>query len=141
MSNLKVVPVGAKRCKPFILEVFVASPEAGYKFALVVEKSCTSTNEALFKLVFDLFKKDASGTYEPIVHVSFTPKDAEERRGVEALAIDPVSVETARIIRKEVHPKAKVLEGVTKPTEAQKKPLGAAMSKAAKSAAPTNVEF
>lgn len=57
MSKISVVPVGQKRCRPFILEVFVASPEAGYKFELIVEKSCTSSNDALWKLVFDLYKK------------------------------------------------------------------------------------
>ena len=68
MANLSVVPIGPKKCKPFILEVFVASPEAGYKFELTVEKSCTSTNDPLFKLVFDLYKKDASGVFQQIVH-------------------------------------------------------------------------
>ena len=63
MSNISVVSIGPKQCKPFILEVFVASPEAGYKFELTVEKSCTSTKDPLWKLVFDLYKKDTSGTF------------------------------------------------------------------------------
>ncbi|HEX8280986.1 MAG TPA: hypothetical protein VF551_06395 [Chthoniobacterales bacterium] len=134
MPEISVVPIGAKKCKPFILEVFVASPEAGYKFELVVEKSCTSTNDPLWKLVFDLYKKNASGTYEQIVHVSFKPVDPEERRGVEALATEPVSVDTARVLRKEVHPAAKAVAGVANPTAAQKKALREAMSKAARTA-------
>src|SRR5437660_12595391 len=106
MSNISVVSIGPKQCKPFILEVFVARPEAGYKFELTLEKSCTSTNDPLWKLVFDLYKKDTSGTFQQIVHVSFTPLDPDEKRGVEALATEPISVDTARVLRNEVHPAA-----------------------------------
>jgi hypothetical protein len=134
MANLSVVPIGPKKCKPFILEVFVASPEAGYKFELTVEKSCTSTNDPLFKLVFDLYKKDASGVFQQIVHVSFTPTEPAEQRGVEALALEPVNVETARVLRKEVHPAAKAFAESKKPTAAQKKALHDAMSNAARKA-------
>jgi hypothetical protein len=132
MANLNVVSVGAKKCKPFILEVFVASPEAGYKFELVVEKICTSTNDALWKLVFDLYKKDASSVFQQIVHVSFQPTAPDEQRGVEKLAVEPVSVDAARVLTKEVHPAAKAIAGVSKPTAAQKKKLHDAMSKVAR---------
>lgn len=139
MPDLNVVSVGAKKCKPFILEVFVASPEAGYKFELVVEKSCTSKNDPLWKLVFDLYKKDASGVFQQIVHVSFKPLDPDEQRGVETLAVEPVTVQTARILRKEVHPAAKTIAGVAAPSDAQKKALRNAMSKAARSAVEVDV--
>ncbi len=132
MSELNVVSVGKKKCKPFILEVFVASPEAGYKFELTVEKICTSTNDALWKLVFDLYKKNASGVFDQIVHVSFKPTEPTEQQGVERLATEPVSVDTARVLTKEVHPAAKAIAGVAKPTAAQRKKLHDAMSKVAK---------
>jgi hypothetical protein len=131
MANLSVVNVGPKQCKPFILEVFVASPESGYKFELIVEKSCTSTNDALWKLVFDLYKKDTAGAFQQLVHVSFTPTEPTEQKGVEALALEPVNVETARVLRSEVHPAAKAVAESKKPTAAQKKALHEAMSKAA----------
>jgi hypothetical protein len=134
MSNISVVPIGTKQCKPFILQVFVASPEAGYKFELTVEKSCTSTNDPLWKLVFDLYKKDASGTFQQIVHVSFTPLEPDEKQGVEAIATEPISVDTARVLRNEVHPAAKDVAGTSKPTPAQKKKLHDAMSKVARTA-------
>lgn len=134
MSNLNVVPIGAKKCKPFILEVFVASPEAGYKFELIVEKACTRQNDALWKLVFDLYKKDASGVFQQIVHVSFKPTEPDEQRGVETLATEPVTVETARVLRKEVHPAAKAVADVADPTPAQKKALHEALSKTARTA-------
>lgn len=131
MSNLKVVPIGPKQCKPFILEVFVASPESGYKFELTVEKSCSSTNDPLWKLVFDLYKKDANGVFQQLVHVSFTPTEPNEQKGVEALATEPVNVETARVLRNEVHPAAKAIAQTDTPTAAQKKTLHDAMSRAA----------
>ncbi len=140
MEDLKVTAVTAKKCKPFILEVFVASPESGYKFALVVEKSCSSTNDPLWKLVFDLEKKDAKGVFQQIVHVSFTPTDPQEQRGAEALATQPISFDTALILQRDVHKAAKALEGVKNPSDAQKKKLKGAMSKAAKSAA-TSVDL
>ncbi|MGI9086814.1 MAG: hypothetical protein ACR2HH_03590 [Chthoniobacterales bacterium] len=134
MGDLKVVPTGAKQCKPFILEVFVASPETGYKFALTVEKMCSSTNDPLWKLVFDLYKKDNAGVFQQLVHVSFTPTEPNEQKGVEALATEPVNVETARVLRQEVHPAARAVAGTTKPSAAQKKKLHDAMSKAAQTA-------
>ncbi len=134
MSNFKVVPVGAKKCKPFILEVFVASPEAGYKFELVVEKACSSSNDPLWKLVFDLYKKDASGVFQQIVHVSFRPVEPDEERGVAALATEPITVETARVLRNEVHPSAKEIAASANPTPEQKKKLHDAMSKVARTA-------
>ena len=35
-SRVSVVPTGSKVCKPFLLEVMVFSPEAGFKFKVVV---------------------------------------------------------------------------------------------------------
>ena len=66
------------------------------------------------------------------MHVSFTPSEPAEEKGVERLATEPVSVETARVLTKEVHPAAKAIAGVANPTPAQKKKLHAAMSKVAK---------
>ncbi len=134
MSTLRAVAVGKKTCKPFILQVFVASPEAGYKFELTVEKMCTATNDPLWKLVFDLYKKDASNTFQQIVHVSFQPTEPNEQKGVENLATQPVSVETARVLTQQVHPAAKAIAGVSKPSAAQKKKLHDAMSKVATTA-------
>ena len=96
-----------------------------------MEKACTSTNDPLWKLVFDLYKKDASGVFQQLVHVSFKPTEPAEQKGVEALALQPVNVETARVLRKEVHPAAKAVAAAAKPTAAQKKALHDAMSKVA----------
>ncbi|HEV2834058.1 MAG TPA: hypothetical protein VGW58_02010, partial [Pyrinomonadaceae bacterium] len=44
-----VVKVGQKKCKPFIFEVMVYSPEAGYKAQVQVERGCTPTNDSVWK--------------------------------------------------------------------------------------------
>ena len=36
-GTASVVKIGPKRCRPFLLQVMVFSPEAGYKFEVVVE--------------------------------------------------------------------------------------------------------
>lgn len=135
MSNVSVVPVGSKRCKPFIREVFVASPEAGYKFELIVEQACSKANDPLWKLVFDLYRKEAGGDYQQLVHVSFTPEELAEQRGVAALATEPVNVETARILLREVHPCAKEVANSANPTPEQTRKLESSMSKVALTAA------
>ena len=46
-SSTSVVPIQDKICKPFLLEVMVFSPEAGYKFKVVVERDCTPEADEL----------------------------------------------------------------------------------------------
>ena len=71
-SSTNVVPVGTKICKPFLLDVMVFSPESGYKFHVSVERDCTPTADAIWKLVFDLYKVVAGQPDVALVHVSFT---------------------------------------------------------------------
>lgn len=78
-----VIKIGAKKCKPFIFEVMVYSPEAGYKAEVVVEKGCTATNDAVWKFVFDLYKKQATGDgFDQLVHVSYRALTAQENVAV-----------------------------------------------------------
>ena len=124
-----VVAVAAKRCKPFILEVMVMIPESGYKFEVVVEKSCTPEKEALWKLVFDLYQK-IDTAWEQIVHISFKPLEESEKKGIQSMVVDGVTAGAAEVLNKEVFPVAKeVASGEA--TEAQKASLHAGMSKAA----------
>jgi hypothetical protein len=87
MSNetpsASVVKVGAKKCRPFIIEVMVYSPESGFKAEVVVERGCTATNDSVFKFVFDLFKRKASGDgFDQLVHVSYRPLNAKENAAI-----------------------------------------------------------
>lgn len=78
-----VVKVGTKQCKPFSFEVMVYTPEAGYKAQIVVERGCTPTNDSIWKFVFDLYKKQATGTgFDQLVHVSYRALTQEENTAV-----------------------------------------------------------
>jgi hypothetical protein len=127
-SSISVVPIGKKRCKPFLLEVMVFSPEAGFKFKVLVERSCTPEADAIWKLVFDLFRV-ADGEETQIVHVSFTTGTPVEREAVQAMAANGITPAQADVLVREVHPAARQIEGVKKPTAAQKTRLREAMSK------------
>ena len=78
-----VFKVGQKKCKPFIFEVMVYSPEAGYKAQVQVERGCTPTNDSVWKFVFDLYKKQATGDgFDQLVHVSYRALTKEENTAV-----------------------------------------------------------
>ncbi len=72
VPTASVVKIGAKKCKPFILEVMIYSPKSGYKADVVVERGCTADNSSVWKFVFDLYKKNAAGTgFDQLIHVSY----------------------------------------------------------------------
>src|SRR5262245_30683822 len=127
-SSISVVPVGDKICRPFLLEVMVFSPEAGFKFKVLVERSCTPDADAIWKLVFDLFRV-SDGQETQIVHISFTTGTPVERKAVQAMAAEGVTQPQADVLVNEVHPAAKAIEGVKKPTKTQKQRIHDAMSK------------
>jgi len=127
-SSVSVVPIGAKVCKPLLLEVMVFSPETGYKFTVTVERSCTPEADAIWKLVFDLFRvSDDKET--PIVHVSFTTGSPVQAKVVQGMAAGGIKPGQADILIDEVFPAAKGIEGLKKPTAKQKKTLKDALDK------------
>ncbi len=129
-AKISVVPVNAaKVCRPLLVEFRMNAPESGYRINVVVEKACSPANDPIWKLVFDLFKKIDKDFVE-IVHVSFTAGAPQEQAGVEKIATDGVSKKTAKVLKDEVFPVAKQLEGRA-PTEAEKVTLKAGMGKAA----------
>ncbi|HEV7522881.1 MAG TPA: hypothetical protein VGP89_17395 [Candidatus Angelobacter sp.] len=133
-SSISVVPIGAKKCKPFVLQVMVFSPESGFKFEVLVEKDCSPQNDPIWKLVFDLYKKQATGPdFDQIVHVSFTSGSTAEQKGVQSMVTQGVSSGQADALTSDVYPAAKDLDGVQTPTNQQKQALHQAMSKAATS--------
>jgi uncharacterized protein YoaH (UPF0181 family) len=130
-SSISVVPVGAKKCKPFVLQVMVFSPESGFKFEVMVEKDCSASNDPIWKLVFDLYKKQATGSdFDQIVHVSFTSGTTAEQQGIQSMVTQGVSSGQADAITNQVYPAAKALDGVQNPTDQQKQALHQAMSQA-----------
>lgn len=82
-SGNVVKTTGKKKCKPFIFEVMVYSPEAGYKAQIEVERGCTATNDSVWKFVFDLYKKQATGSaFDQLVHVSYRALTKDENAAV-----------------------------------------------------------
>ena len=105
----------------------VFSPESGFKFKVVVERSCTPQADPIWKLVFDLFQVTESKEIQT-VHVSFTSGTPVEQKAVQRIATEGVKPAQADILVTEVHPAAKAIQGVKNPTAAQKKRLHDAMS-------------
>jgi hypothetical protein len=113
MSTVNIVPIGTKKCKPFVLEVMVFAPEAGFKFEVSVEKSCTATAEPIWKLVFDLYKRKATGSdFDQIVHVSYRAGTPVEAKVIEE-TINGVTQKQADILINKVHPAVKDLENAS----------------------------
>jgi len=128
-SSTTVVPIGEKICKPFLLEVMVFSPESGFKFKVVVERTCTQQAEAIWKLVFDLYRI-TDGEEVQLVHVSFTAGAAVEQQAVQTMADEGITEAQSDVIINEVHPAVKDVAGVPDPTPEQKQRIHDAMQKA-----------
>lgn len=126
-SKISVISIGSKVCKPFVLEIMVFSPEAGYKFKVNVERSCTPEADELWKLVFDLYQTK-SGDEVQVVHVSFTAGTPVEQRTIAQMAANGVNPEQADVIVQNVFPAAKELTPGEPPTAAQKRRLKDAMA-------------
>jgi hypothetical protein len=127
-SSISIVPIGKKTCKPFLLEVMVFSPEAGYKFKVMVERSCTPQADAIWKLVFDLYRVTGSNEVQ-LVHVSFTTGTPVQEKSVQRMVSEGVKPKQADVLVTEVYPATKAVAGVPKPTPAQKKKVRKAMEK------------
>lgn len=122
-----------KKCQPFNLDVMVFSPEAGFKFELSVDRSCSPQLDPIWKLIFDLYKTNNSDGFDQIVHVAFTAEAPQEQVGIQNMAVNGISDKQSDVVVNEVYPAAKALDGVSQPSDAQKQDLHNAMSKAATS--------
>src|SRR5258706_14578102 len=130
-SSISVVPTKPKSCKPFLLNVMVMTPEANFKFEVMVEKACTATNDAVWKLVFDLFKKKGTELVQ-IVHVSFTAGSDDENKGLRRAAINGLTEGAVKALKTDVFPVAKAVGAAGgKRSTARSAPRNSANSKAA----------
>ena len=127
-STTNVVPVGTKICKPFLLDVMVFSPESGYKFHVSVERDCTPTADAIWKLVFDLYKVVAGQPDVALVHVSFTSGTPVEQQAIQNMAAQGVNQAQADNLINNVYPATKAIAGNTNPSPAEKQAIHDAMS-------------
>jgi hypothetical protein len=129
--NIVNIDKQKKKCKPFILDVMVMNPEEKYKFEVQVEKLCTTDNDPMWKLVFDLYKKKGEGFIQ-IVHVSYKPTGGDETGGVAKMVTDGVSKPQAKALTDKVFPAAKAIETVPVPTPEQEAAINRAMSAVAR---------
>ena len=113
-DNISVVPISSSACQPFKLEVMVFSPEAGFKFEVSVERSCTKATatdpaKAIWKLVFDLFKK-MEAEDELIKIVSYTAENEAQAKKIQATGAHGVNSEQSDQLVNVVHPAVKKVE-------------------------------
>jgi hypothetical protein len=127
-SSTSIVPLGGKICKPFLLDVMVFSPEAGFKFEVSVERDCTPTADSIWKLVFDLYKVVAGQPDVALVHVSFTSGTPVEQQALQNMATQGVAPAQADTLVKVVYPATKAIVGNSDPTPEQKQEVHDAMS-------------
>jgi hypothetical protein len=120
-DTLKIaVTTGPKKCKPFELEVMVFAPSSGFKIEVKIERSCTPQADAIWKIVFDLYKKKAGADgFTQLVHVSYTGGTPVEQKGLEATAIDGVNEDQADVIVTKVGPAVLALKDASTMTPAQ----------------------
>ena len=138
-DNISVVPVTTTSCNPFTLEVMVFDPGDGFKFQVSIEKSCikATTDEPAkikWKLVFDLFKKQATGSdFDQIVHVSYTAENAQQEKKAASTAAKGVNQAQAKQLITKVHPAVKDVQNIDSlpPAEGEKRKqkVKSAMSK------------
>ncbi|MES2732330.1 MAG: hypothetical protein V4714_11290 [Bacteroidota bacterium] len=118
-NNISVVPVTARSCRPFTLEVMVFSPESGYKFQVSIEKSCIKATVedppiAKWKLVFDLYKKKAEGSdFDQLVHVSYTAENPLQEKKVASIVSNGLNPDQSEQLITRVHPAVKAVEDIS----------------------------
>ena len=82
-GSASVVAIGVKNCKPFVIDVMVYAPESGYKAQISIERACTATNDSIWKFIFDLYKRQATGgAFDQLVHVSYRGLNPQENAAI-----------------------------------------------------------
>ena len=124
------ITTGVKTCKPFLLRVMVFSPESGFKFTIEIQKACTSQNEPVWKLLFDLYKK-VGADFQEVVSVEFVAGDPNDIDKVAAITDEGMKRPQVRAFRENVYPLVKPFgDSGQKPSADQKKKIDASIRQA-----------
>ena len=124
------ITTGAKKCKPFLLRVMVFSPESGYKFTIEIQKACTSQNDPVWKLLFDLYKKTGAD-FQEVVSVEFVAGDPNDINKIAAITDEGMKRAQVRAFRDNVYPLVKPFgDSGQKPNDDQKKKIDDSMKTA-----------
>ena len=116
-------------CRGFTLEVKVFIPKQGFRFHVLVDKSCVN-NKPIWGLIFELDKK-IENEFVQIVYVEYKPKpdEPETAKAIENMLQTKVTPDQVKIAKDELVPVAMELEGADTITPDQKKRLEAASKK------------
>jgi hypothetical protein len=125
-SSTTVVPVGVKGGSSFLMEVYVTSPETGYKFEVLVQHDSTPTTGSVWLLVFDLFKAAPGQPDVRLVHVKFMSGTPAEQQALQNMMSGVQPAQADKLITN-VYPATKAIVG-TNPTPEQKQAIHDAMS-------------
>ncbi len=130
MPSTTSITTGGKKCKPFLLRVMIFSPESGYKFTIEIQKACSSQNEPVWKLLFDLYKK-IGADFQEVVSVEFVAGDPNDIDKIAAVTEDGMKRSQVRSFRDDVYPLVKPFgDSGQKPNNDQKKMIDDSMKKA-----------
>ena len=98
-----------KTCTPFFISVMIFSPEAGFKYFVKVQKSCSAKNDPIWKLHFDL-ERIINEKFVRVLEIEIgVGTDGEEAKKVEKIAEDGITDKQSDIINKELFPITKVV--------------------------------
>lgn len=126
-----IITHAASKCTPFLLRVMVFSPEAGFKFDVTVQRLCPADGSTVWKIIFHLFKKKATGNdFDLIVSVEFEGETAADNKAIEKIGNEGVTVPQHRAFRKKVFPVTKPLADGHTPTPAESKKVKTEMKNA-----------
>lgn len=130
-TNIITSAAADSGCTPFLLSVMVFSPESGYKFELTVQRTCPATGGTVWKIIFHLFKKKATGNdFDLIVSVEFEGETDDEKKNIEKMAQEGVTVEQHRAFRRDVFTTVKPLEDGHAPTPPEQQKIHDSMKSA-----------
>lgn len=112
-------------CRGFTLQVRVFIPKQGFRFRVIVDKTCVS-NQPRWGLTFVLEKK-IDNEFVEIVFVDYQPKldDTAAAQGIEKMLETKVTQEQIKIAKEDIVPVAMELEGASGITPDQKKRIEA----------------
>jgi hypothetical protein len=108
-ASAAAVVAAPRKCRPFSLSIMVYSPESGYKFEIEIEKSCTATNDTVWKFVFMLYKKNQKNEFELLVSIKFTATTPEEAQGIAEITKTGLTEPQFDTVNNEIFPLTKIL--------------------------------
>lgn len=113
---------------PFLIQVMEYSCEAGYKFEVSVAKAVSGVTtidppKTKRRLLFELYRKNDSGGFDDIVHVSYTADNTVREEKIAVMTSKGVNSAQAKQLITKVYPAVRAIEQFDslKPSEQEKR--------------------